>query len=114
MNSKLEMYSIFDAKAKAYIEPFFSINDETARREFAHTINGEGAFNEFTEDYALFSLGTFDQTEGVFDIKSPSHVANGVTLKTVQPFPMTNSPRETQANWDQATAVHNMKEANKS
>ncbi len=99
MNSKLEIFTIFDSKAKAYLQPFFSLNVETAKREFSAAVNGEGPFAQFAEDYALFSLGVFDQNEGDFDITIATHICNAVTLRTVQSFPMTNSPAEAAADW---------------
>ncbi len=94
MNSKLEIFTIFDSKAGAYLQPFFSINVETAKREFSAAVNGEGTFAQFAEDYALFYLGDFDQPEAKFEISTtPIHICNAVTLKTVQDFPMTNGDR---------------------
>ncbi len=100
MNSILGMFSIFDSKARAYLQPFFSINLETAKREFSAAVNGEGNFSEFTEDYSLFFLGNFNQVTGKFEMqKTAVHVCNAVTLKIVQAFAMTNGvadngPRE--------------------
>ncbi len=84
---RLTIFSIFDSKAQAYLQPFFSNNVETAKREFATAVNGEGQFNKYTEDYSMFLLGTFDQDDGTFILESaPIHCANAITLKQIQPF----------------------------
>lgn len=79
---RLTIFSIYDSKAAAYLQPFFSNNVETAKREFTTAVNGEGQFNKFAEDYSMFLLGTFDQDEGKFILElTPLHCVNAITLK---------------------------------
>lgn len=78
----LGIFTIFDSKAEAYLQPFFSAQIATAKREFTKAINGEGQFHEFSEDYALYYLGEFNQEEGIFTLEQqPKHICNAVTLK---------------------------------
>lgn len=78
----LGIFSIYDQKAKAYLQPFFSLNEDTATRELTKAVNGDGDFNKFSEDYTLFSLGTFDQNKGEFTLnESQLLVCNAATLK---------------------------------
>lgn len=80
----LYCYSIFDNKANAYLQPFFSINADTARREFHKAVNGDGQFNRWAEDYSLFQMGCFDQDDGTWEMHSaPKHIVNAVTLKEI-------------------------------
>lgn len=89
--NSISLFSIYDAKAQAYLQPFFSNNIETAKREFTKAVNGDGSFNQFAEDYALFYFGDFNQMEGTFHLQStPQHCCNAITLKTPAPFAMTN------------------------
>lgn len=82
MNATLGMFTIHDSKAEAYLQPFFSANIETAKREFGAAINGDGNFHQFTEDYSLFYLGEFEQNEGKLNIElAPKHICNAMTLK---------------------------------
>lgn len=82
MNSQLTQFTIFDSKAEAYLQPFFSLNRETAVREFTNAISKDGNFGKFAEDYAMFELGTFDQATGKSEMHdTPLHVVNAVTLK---------------------------------
>jgi len=95
MNALLSMFTIHDSKAEAYLQPFFSANIETARREFATAVNKEGQFNRWSEDYSLFYLGQFDQNEGTTTLEtSPKHICNAITLKEVVPFGLGGRPPE--------------------
>ncbi len=111
MNNQLGIFTVFDCKAKAYLQPFFSVNIETATREFTAAVNGEGNFNRFAEDYSLFELGVFEQLTGeLVTYPAPQHLCNAVTLKTVQQFPMTNgdtrrSPEEAESDIARMRAI---------
>ncbi len=86
---RLSIFTVFDSKAKAYLQPFFSVNTETAQREFKTAVNGEGQFNNFAEDYSLYLLGMFDQETSQFKLESgPIHVCNAITLKEFTEFPL--------------------------
>lgn len=62
----LKVFSVFDSKAGAFLQPFFSVNVATASREFmAAAQNQEHAFHRYAGDYELFLLGEWDQYEGV-------------------------------------------------
>lgn len=68
---KLEMFSIYDSKATAFLQPFFSLSAGTAIREFSDAANStDHEFNRHAEDYTLFHLGTFDQGEGEFTLSA--------------------------------------------
>lgn len=61
----LKIFSVFDSKAGAFIQPFFSINVATATREFATAAqDGDHAFHRHSGDFELFLLGEWDQYEG--------------------------------------------------
>lgn len=78
----LEIFTVFDQKANAYLQPFFSPTIETGGRIFDQAINNEGMFNQYAEDYSLFHLGTFDQDECKFTINEPpAHLVNAITLR---------------------------------
>lgn len=62
----LKVFSVFDSKAGAFLQPFFSVNVATAIREFASAAQSEGhAFHRHSGDYELFLLGDWDQYDGV-------------------------------------------------
>lgn len=59
------MYSIWDEKAKAYATPFFSANEQTALRAFAHVCNDPGTLiNQNPGDFKLYQIGDFDMNDG--------------------------------------------------
>ncbi len=59
------MFSIYDSKAEAYIQPFYSQTTGTAIRSFETAVNENGHdFNKYAGDYTLFELGEFDQATG--------------------------------------------------
>jgi len=62
----LKIFSVFDSKAGAFLQPFFSINVATASREFMSAAqDASHAFHRHSGDYELFLLGEWDQYEGM-------------------------------------------------
>lgn len=62
----LKVFAVFDSKAGAYLQPFFSINVATACRDFSSAVQDSShAFHRHSGDYELFLLGEWDQYEGV-------------------------------------------------
>lgn len=67
----LRIFSVFDSKASAFIQPFYSPTRGTAIRSFKAMANEPGhAFNLFPDDYTLFELGTFDPETAKFDLQA--------------------------------------------
>lgn len=63
----LQICSVFDAAAKAYITPMFFRTRMEAIRGFRDAVQQEGSqFQKHYADYALFVLGTFDDNSAVF------------------------------------------------
>lgn len=59
--STLGLYCVHDMKAAQYLPPFTSMNDATAKRQFASAVVDEGhEFSRHAEDYSLWKVGTFD------------------------------------------------------
>ncbi len=79
---KLEVFSIYDSKAEAFIQPWYSQTLGTAIRSFEQAVNQEGHdFAKFSGDYTLFHLGSFDQTKGRFDqLKTAVNLGLAVTF----------------------------------
>lgn len=85
---KLTVFSIFDAKAKAYLPPFYLHQPAQGIRAFIDSVNKRGhAFNAHPEDYTLFTLGTFDDEKAEFQLNnSPQALHNGLELVKNQPI----------------------------
>lgn len=90
----INVYSIYDARAKLYTIPFFSENNETAKREFQVPINAEGMMGRYPEDYTLFCLGKYEFEGGVFDSEqTPTAVAQGVQMVEADQLPEPEAPQ---------------------
>ncbi len=73
---------MFDSKAEAFIQPFFSQSTGTAIRSFESAANsGEHDFNIHAGDYTLFELGAFDQATAKFEIlAAPLNLGTAITF----------------------------------
>lgn len=61
----LEIFSVYDSKAKTWNNPIFTDNIATAKRLFYNSVNmEESTFWKNPEDYTLFHIGTFDSETG--------------------------------------------------
>lgn len=61
----LKVFSVYDQKVEAFMQPFFCITIAQAIRMFTDSCNEPTSmFNKHPEDYALFELGVFDDGGG--------------------------------------------------
>lgn len=68
---KTKIFTVFDDKAKGYLQPFFLPEMGMAVRAFGDCVNDpEHNFGRHPEDYVLFCAGEFDDRTGRFDIES--------------------------------------------
>lgn len=93
----MKIFTVYDAKAEAYLQPFFSSTDGTAMRAFqAAATDAEHDFGKFAEDYTLFEIGQWDETEGsitMLDAKKP--LANAIQFRTTSPVAYLQPGKET-------------------
>ena len=82
----LQVFTVFDSKAEAYLPPFYESAIGSAVRSFADTANNpEHSFNKHSSDYTLFHLGSYDDSTAIFEFheaKIPlgmasEHIING-------------------------------------
>lgn len=60
-----KIYSVYDAKAVAYIQPFFAPTDGIALRMFGQAASDENhQFARWEEDYTLYRVGEFNDDTG--------------------------------------------------
>tara|TARA_Y100001970_G_scaffold120388_1_gene149222 strand:+ start:411 stop:665 length:255 start_codon:yes stop_codon:yes gene_type:complete len=58
-----KMFTVYDSKAEAYLQPFFSSTKGLAIRSFQETVrNPEHHFNKHAEDFTLFEIGEYDDS----------------------------------------------------
>lgn len=63
---ELMIYSVYDSKAEAFLQPFFAVSRGAAVRMFSDAAQDEShAFHKHAEDFTLFEVGRFDQVKGV-------------------------------------------------
>lgn len=64
---KLNVYSVFDDKAKVYSKPFNMAHNGEALRLFADAVSDvKSSLNRHPSDYHLYRLAEFDDVSGVF------------------------------------------------
>lgn len=79
----LKLFTIYDGAALAFMRPFVAQSDGSAIREFSDIVNSDDhPIALHPEDYALFSLGTFDEGTGELVAVNPPHsLGNAVTFR---------------------------------
>ncbi len=79
----LQVFSVFDVKAEAYLPPFFMKTKGEAIRAFSASCNDpESMFSKYPLDYTLMAIGTFDDSSGVISgLKVPSPLGTAFDFK---------------------------------
>lgn len=76
------IYTVFDSKSGAYMQPFFSANDQTARRAIHDVVQDpDHTFNKHSEDYTLFDIGSFDDATAEIIPAAPITLGNLLEFK---------------------------------
>lgn len=69
----LRMYAVYDLKAVAFLQPFFSNSNGSAIRAFEDVVNdGQSPIAKHPGDYQLFELAGFDDNTGSLVPLSPT------------------------------------------
>ncbi len=79
----MEICSIHDTAAQAYMTPMFFQSRGQAIRSFSDAVNdGKSDFYKHPEDYTLFHLGSFNERTGSIDIApAPAVLTTGINIK---------------------------------
>ena len=57
------MFTVYDSKAEAYLQPWGNKTKGQAIRMFTDTVRDEKSnFNKHPEDYTLFEIGEYDES----------------------------------------------------
>lgn len=79
----LNLYAIYDVKAKYYADPFSARTDEEAVRMFEHTARDMTTkIGTHPEDFILYGIGTFDVDTG--DLCPGKHEMLGKAVEFVK------------------------------
>lgn len=75
---KMQILAVRDIKADVYGVPMFVPNIAAALRNFADQVNDpeSGMLNKHPEDFELYHLGSYDDTNAVF-VTDDLHYENG-------------------------------------
>jgi len=76
------IFTIFDIKADAYMEPWFLPTPQLAIRAFGDACNDpEHSFGKHLEDYYLVKIGSFDRNSGIIESQEkPQTVCSGLDM----------------------------------
>lgn len=77
-----KIFSVRDAKAEVFHQPFYATTHAEAERNFNSLTNDEKSFvNKYPEDYDLYYLGEYDDHKGTFKtLDTPLHVVKAIQL----------------------------------
>lgn len=65
----LKVYTVYDSKAEAYLQPFFSQSKGVAIRSFQEAVRDEKSnISKYPEDFTLFELGEYDDANSKFNL----------------------------------------------
>lgn len=79
----ITMFSVYDSKAAAYLQPLFASNQAVGIRMFSTAANDEEhEFNRHAGDFTLFEIGTFECDSGVFT-PHKAHLSLGTALEQI-------------------------------
>jgi len=81
------VFTIFDAKAEAYLPPFILPKTSMAKRTFSDCVNSaDHQFGAHPEDYTLFTIGTFDDETAQYNLLlTPESLGLGIEYVVKQP-----------------------------
>ena len=81
---KLQIFSIFDDKARTFATPFFMANEQMALRAFNDlTADPNTTISRNPTDYKLYSIGEFDDSTGFIDKKEiPEYITTAPLRST--------------------------------
>lgn len=77
----MHVYSIYDAGADVYLQPFFQPADAAAIRIFSKMCTDENSSLSIKpDDFTLYNIGVFDDETGSLEPREPTSLGNGRPL----------------------------------
>lgn len=72
--------SVYDAQAKAFARPYFAVSNVAGQRMFFEACADTNTdLNKYPEDYVLYQVAEFDDSDGVFqNIVPPERICGAV------------------------------------
>lgn len=77
------IYAVYDIKTKLFGNPFYSVRQEAAIRDFGYAANDPTTeICRYAADFGLFLIGTYDDQKGtIVAMDQPEHIASALQLK---------------------------------
>lgn len=84
--AKLKIFTVYDAKAEAYLSPFFLPTTGLALRGFADVANEPNhQFNKYPSDYTLNEIGTYEESTAQITMHANKiNLGTALEHKTIQ------------------------------
>jgi len=77
---QMKIYTIYDSKAEAYLQPFFMQSNGAAIRAFTDLANDpQHVFGKHPEDYTLFDIGVYDESTAAI-VSNATPISLGVAI----------------------------------
>lgn len=81
---KSKIFSIYDCKVEAFMQPFFMAANGAAVRAFTQIANDKASdISKNPGDYTLFELGSYDDSNAQIDML-PSPVSLGIAIEFIK------------------------------
>jgi hypothetical protein len=79
----LQIFSIYDSKAEAYLNPFYmKTKGEAVRAVLSVMDDPQHNFTKYPQDFTLFHIGEFDDQKGTIEnMKAHENLGNLVSLQ---------------------------------
>ncbi len=76
----IKVFTVYDSKAEAYLQPFYSQSKGSAIRSFQEAVNDpKSNIGKYPADFTLFELGSFDDSNCRFVLNStPTNLGLGL------------------------------------
>lgn len=81
---RYKVFSVRDRAIDAFGQPFFGVSRGGAIRSFADEVNRKDDNNQLykhPEDFDLYYLGEFNDSDGCFDLARPEQIAVGKDVR---------------------------------
>lgn len=79
----LQVYSVFDSKVEAFMQPFFMASRGSAIRAFSDNVNDKSSMlSKHPGDFTLFEIAKWDDSNAKFEIL-PTPVSCGLAIEFI-------------------------------
>lgn len=81
---QMQVFSIFDQKAKVFNLPFFKHTAAEAERDFTAVVRDPKSVpGQFPEDFDLYHVGEYDDQTGIIkSLDTPQHIIKAIQVTT--------------------------------